>query len=132
MHPNLVGMLAKVTAGTAAALGLLMAAGGLGLGFALLTSVQPPLQYATAAVLLATGAVNLASSRGLWKENGGALAASAAATATLVAYLIAIGDLGELLFYHALYLLLLAAVAFQRRSITAAAFEPVLFVVRLG
>src|SRR5262249_39981017 len=121
MHPNLVRFLPKVSAATAAALGLLMAAAGLGLGFALLTSVQPPLQYATAAVLLATGTVNLASSRGLWKEHGRALAASAAATATLVAYFIATGDFGELLFYHALYLLLLAAVAFQRRLITASA-----------
>jgi hypothetical protein len=79
------------------------------------------LQFATAAVLVATGAVNLASSRRLWKENRRALAASAAATATLVAYLAALGDLGEVLIYHALYLLLLAALAYQRRSISAAA-----------
>jgi hypothetical protein len=123
MHPDLslARVLPKVTAGTAVALGLLMLAAGLGLGFALLTSAQPPLQFATAAVLLVTGAVNLASSRGLWKENRRALAASAAATATLAAYLAALGDFGELLIYHALYLLLLAALAYQRRSISAAA-----------
>jgi hypothetical protein len=64
MHPDLslARVLRKVTAGTAVALGLLMLAAGLGLGFALLTSAQPPLQFATAAVLLVTGAVNLASS----------------------------------------------------------------------
>jgi hypothetical protein len=120
MHPDLslARVLAKVTAGTAVALGLLILAAGLGLGFALLTSAQLPLQFATAAVLLVTGAVNLASSRGLWKENRRALAASGA-TATLVAYLAALGDFGELLIYHALYLLLLAALACQRRSISA-------------
>jgi hypothetical protein len=71
MHPDLslARVLPKVTAGTAVALGLLMLAAGLGLGFALLTSAQPPLQFATAAVLLVTGAVKLASNRGLWKEN---------------------------------------------------------------
>jgi hypothetical protein len=123
MHPylTLVRILPSVTAGTAAALGLLMLAAGLGLGFALLTSAQPPLQFATAAVLLVTGAVNLASSRGLWKENRGALAASLAATATLVAYLTALGDLGEPLLLHALFMLLLAGLAYQRRSISAAA-----------
>jgi hypothetical protein len=123
MHPDLslARVLRKVTAGTAVALGLLMLAAGLGLGFALLTSAQPPLQFATAAVLLVTGAVNLASSRGLWKENRRPLAASLAATATLVAYLTALGDLGEVLIYHALYLLLLVALAYQRRSISAAA-----------
>jgi hypothetical protein len=120
-YPPLVRIAPKITAGIAAALGLLMAAAGLGLGFALLTSGQPPLQFATAAILLTTGAVNLASSRGLWKENRAALAASAAATATLLAYLAALGDFGELLIYHALYLLLLAALAYQRRSISAAA-----------
>jgi hypothetical protein len=123
MHPDLslARVLPKVTAGTAAALGLLMLTAGLGLGFALLTSAQPPLQFATAAVLLATGAINLASSRGLWKENRRALAASAAATATLLAYLTALGDLGEPLLLHALYMLLLAGLAYQRRSISAAA-----------
>jgi hypothetical protein len=123
MHPDLslARVLPKVTAGTAAALGLLMLTAGLGLGFALLTSAQPPLQFATAAVLLATGAINLASSRGLWKENRRALAASAAATATLLAYLTALGDLGEPLLLHALFMLLLAGLAYQRRSISAAA-----------
>jgi hypothetical protein len=123
MHPDLslARVLPKVTAGTAVALGLLMLAAGLGLGFALLTSAQPPLQFATAAVLLVTGAVNLASSRGLWKENRGALAASLAATATLVAYLTVLGDFGEPLLLHALYMLLLAGLAYQRRSISAAA-----------
>jgi hypothetical protein len=123
MHPDLslARVLAKVTAGTAVALGLLMLAAGLGLGFALLTSAQPSLQFATAAVLLVTGAVNLASSRGLWNENRRPLAASLAATATLVAYLTALGDLGEVLFYHALYLPLLVALAYQRRSVSAAA-----------
>jgi hypothetical protein len=121
LYFNLVRLLPKVTAGTGAALGLLMVASGLGLGFALLTSAQPPLQFATAAVLLLTGAVNLAASRGLWKENRGAVAASAAATAALVAYLAAISDFGELLIYHALYLLLLAALAYQRQSISTAA-----------
>jgi hypothetical protein len=123
MHPDLslARVLPKVTAGTAVALGLLMLAAGLGLGFALLTSAQPPLQFATAAVLLVTGAVNLACSRGLWKENRGPLAASAAATATLVAYLTVLGDFGEPLLLHALYLLLLAALAYQRRLISAAA-----------
>jgi hypothetical protein len=121
LYFNLVRLLPKVTAGTGAALGLLMVASGLGLGFALLTSAQPPLQFATAAVLLLTGAVNLAASRGLWKERGRAVAASAAATAALVAYLAAISDFGELLIYHALYLLLLAALAYQRQSISTAA-----------
>jgi hypothetical protein len=123
MHPDLslARVLSKLTAGTAVALGLLMLAAGLGLGFALLTSAQPPLQLATAAVLLVTGAVNLASSRGLWKENRGALAASAAATAALVVYLAALSDFGELIIYHALYLILLAALAYQWRSISAAA-----------
>jgi hypothetical protein len=123
MHPDLslARVLSKLTAGTAVALGLLMLAAGLGLGFALLTSAQPPLQLATAAVLLVTGAVNLASSRGLWKENRGALAASAAATAALVVYLAALSDFGELIIYHALYLTLLAALAYQWRSISAAA-----------
>jgi hypothetical protein len=123
MHPDLslARVLPKVTAGTAVALGLLMLAAGLGLGFALLTSAQPPLQFATAAFLLVTGAVNLASSRGLWKENRGALAASLAATVTLVAYLTALGDLGEPLLLHALYMLLLAGLAYHRRSISAAA-----------
>ena len=63
---SLARVLPKVTAGIAAALGLLMLAAGLGLGFALVTSAQPALQFATAAVLVVTGAVNLASSRGLW------------------------------------------------------------------
>jgi hypothetical protein len=121
LYFNLVRLLPKVTAGTGAALGLLMVASGLGLGFALLTSAQPPLQFATAAVLLLTGAGNLAASRGLWKERGRAVAASAAATAALVAYLAAISDFGELLIYHALYLLLLAALAYQRQSISTAA-----------
>jgi hypothetical protein len=39
----------------------------------------------------------------------------------LVAYLAALSDFGEVLIYHALYLLLLAALAYQRRSISAAA-----------
>jgi hypothetical protein len=98
-----------------------MLAAGLGLGFALVTSAQPALQFATAAVLVVTGAVNLASSRGLWTENRRALAASVAATTTLAAYLIALGDFGEPLLLHALYLLLLAALAYQRRSISATA-----------
>jgi hypothetical protein len=121
LYLNPVRLLPKITAGISAALGLLMVAAGLGLGFALVTSVQPPLQLATAAVLLLTGAVNLAASRGLWKESGRAVAASAAATATLLAYSAALSDFGELLIYHALYLLLLAALAYQRRSISAAA-----------
>jgi hypothetical protein len=121
LYFNPVRLLPKVTAGTGAALGLLMVAAGLGLGFALLTSTQPPLQFATAAVLFLTGAVNLAASRGLWKESGRAVAASAAATAALVAYLAALSDFGELLIYHALYLLLLAALAYQRQSISTAA-----------
>jgi hypothetical protein len=98
-----------------------MLAAGLGLGFALLTSAQPPLQFATAAVLLVTGAVNLASSRGLWKEDRRTLATSAAATAALVAYLAALDDFGEPLLLHALYLLLLGALAYGRRLVSAAA-----------
>src|SRR4029453_17968252 len=112
---SMAQFLEKVNAGPPAPLGLLMLTAGLGLGVALLTSAQPPLQFATAAVLLATGAINLASRRRLWKENRRALAASAAATATLLAYLTALGDLGEPLLLHALYMLLLAGLAYQRR-----------------
>ena len=73
MHPDLslARVLPKVTAGTAVALGLLMLAAGLGLGFALLTSAQPPLQFATAAVLLVTGAVNLASAEDCGRRTEG-------------------------------------------------------------
>src|SRR5262245_17184405 len=49
---NPVRILSSVAAGTGAALGFLMVIAGLGLGFALLTSAQPPLQFATAMVLL--------------------------------------------------------------------------------
>ena len=108
--------LSVVAAGSAALLGIWMLLGGLGLAFAIVTSSQAFLQVATAGILTLAGATNLWASRQLWKQKARALTASALATATLVAYLGVIGDVGEPLLLHALYLMLLGAIAFRAQA----------------
>jgi uncharacterized membrane protein (DUF2068 family) len=118
---SLERILPPVTAATGAILGFLMLLGSLGLGFALAVSAQPPSQFATAAILLVTGAVNLLSSPGVWRKKRPALAASAAASAALIVYLAVFEDFGESLVLHGVYLILLAVIAYQRRRIVTAA-----------
>ena len=114
-------VLSVVAAGSAAVLGGLMLVGGLGLALAISTSAQPPLQFATAAILIVTGAVNLWASPHLARQKGRPLTASAIATVTLLAYLGIIGDVGEPLLLHAVYLSLLAGLAYRGRSVQATA-----------
>ena len=116
---DLARVLSVVAAGSAALLGGLMLIGGVGLAFAVATSTQPPLQFATAGMLIVTGAVNLWASRHL-RTDGRALAASAVATLTLIVYLGVIGDVGEPLLLHVVYLSMLAGLAYRRRSVHAA------------
>ncbi len=117
---DLTRVLSIVAAWSAALLGGLMLFGGLGLAFAVATSPQPPLQSTTAGMLIVTGAINLWASRQMLKQ-GWPFTASVAATAMLVAYLGVIGDGGEPLLLHLVYLLMLAGLAYRRRSIHAAA-----------
>ena len=103
--------LAAVAGVTAALLGVLMVVGGVGLGLAVVSSPQPPLQTVTAVVLTLSGLVNLRFSRQVWRADRRGLLSSGAATATLVLYLSAVlRDFGEPLLAHSLYLLLLLAV----------------------
>jgi chromate transport protein ChrA len=115
-HLDGTRMLWLLAAGFLAVLGGAMLIGGLGLAFAISTSAQPPLQFATAGVLILTGAVNLWASPQLWKRKRRARTASALATAMLIAYLGIIGDVGEPLLLHALYLALLAGLVYRGRS----------------
>lgn len=114
-------LLSVVAAGSALVLGGFMLLGGLGLVFAIATSVQPAEQFVAAAILTSVGAINLWAGLQFWKRQRRALFRSAVATATLVAYLVAIGDLGEPLIAHLLYLALLAALAYGGRSLRATA-----------
>jgi hypothetical protein len=100
-------VLSVVAAWSAALLGGLMLIGGVGLAFAVATSTQLPLQFATAGMLIVTGAVNLWASRHL-RTDGRALAASAVATLALIVYLGVIGDVGEPLLLHVIFLSMLA------------------------
>ena len=98
-----------------------MLIGGLGIAFAVATSSQPSLQLAIAGVLSVTGAINLWVSRRLREVKVQSLTVSAAATMTLITYLGIIGDVSEPLLLHALYLALLAGLAYRRRSVQATA-----------
>lgn len=114
-------LLAVVAAGFAVVLGGLMLIGGLGVAYALATSIQPPLQYLDAAILIGVGAVNVWASLHFRTKQRPAVLASAVATTTLVVYLAVIDDLGEPFLVHLLYLALLAALAYSGRSIRATA-----------
>jgi hypothetical protein len=115
-------LLSVVAAGSAMALGAVMLLGGLGLVFSIATSVQPPAEYVAAAILIGVGAINVRAGLQFWKRQLRGLFASAVATATLAAYLVAIGDLGEPFIFHMLYLVLLAALASSGRSLRATAW----------
>ena len=114
-------LLAVVAAGFAVVLGGLMLIGGLGVAYAIATSVQPPLQYVDAAMLIGVGAVNVWAGLHFRTKQRPAVFASAVATATLMAYLAIIGDLGEPFLLHLLYLALLAALGSSGRLIRATA-----------
>jgi hypothetical protein len=118
---DVMHLLSVVAAGSALVLGGVMLLGGLGLVFAIATRVQPPMEFVAAAILIGVGAINVWAGLRFWKRQRRAVVASAVATATLVAYLVAIGDLGEPFLLHLLYLALLAALAYSGRSLRAAA-----------
>src|SRR5262245_47524880 len=113
--------LARIAAIGAATLGVLMLAGGLALGLALISSRQPPLQVVTAVVLTTVGLVNLRYSRQIWRADRRALLLSAVATSTLMGYLgVGLRDFGEPLWAHAVYLVVLLGLwsrASARRSL---------------
>ena len=117
-------VLASITAGTAAVLGGLMLLGGMGLTMAVLSTRQPLQQFITAGVLMLSGAVNLSFSRSVRRQEGRALAISALATVALMLYLaLVLGDLGEPLALHGLYLSLLGGLALRRRVDSAVLYR---------
>lgn len=117
---DLTQLLSVVCGGFAVVLGVLMLVGGLGVVYAIATTTQPPLQFVDAAILTGVGAINVWAGLQFLKRQLRAVVTSAVATATLMAYLAAIGDLGEPFFFHLLYLALLAGLRYNGRSIRAA------------
>ena len=92
----------------AAALGALMIVGGLGLVLAVASSPQPRLQSITAVLMTVVGAVNLWSSRKVWRGERPATMVSAIFTSMLMAYFgAALRDFGEPFWIYGAYLLLL-------------------------
>jgi uncharacterized membrane protein len=92
----------------AAALGALMIIGGLGLVLAVASSPQSRLQSITAILMTVVGAVNLWSSRKVWRGERPAAMVSAIFTTTLMAYFgAALRDFGEPFWIHGAYVLLL-------------------------
>jgi putative Mn2+ efflux pump MntP len=118
---DITQLLSVVAAASAIVLGAVMLLGGLGLVFSIATTVQTPDEYVAAAILIGVGAINVWAGLQFSKRQLRGLFASAVATATLAAYLVAIGDLGEPFLFHLLYLALLAGLAYSGRSIRATA-----------
>lgn len=114
-------LLSVVSGGFAVVLGGVMLIGALGVMYAIATSTHVPLQFADAAVLTGAGAINAWAGRQFLKRRLQVLMTSAVATATLMAYLAAIGDLGEPFLFHLVYLALLATLAYSGRSVQAVA-----------
>ena len=110
------GILARVAAGTAAALGVLLLLGGVGLLIAVLTTRQGVWEVVTAAAQILAGGINLRMTRSIWRRELRGIATSTAATIALSVCLTLTSSSSELIVVLQTYLLVLLAFAYRERS----------------
>jgi hypothetical protein len=110
------GILARVAVGTAAALGILLLLGGVGLLIAVLTTRQGVWPFVTAAAQILVGGINLSMTRSIWRHELRGVAVSTAATIAFSVYLVLTNTSGELIVVLQLYLLVLLAFVYRERT----------------
>ncbi len=109
-------ILAWVTVGAAATVGLFLLLTGLGLAFAVATTRQGVAQFVTAAALILSGGFILTMTRAISKRDIRGVAISAAAIISLTIYLVLTSNSNELVAINQLYLLLLLAFVYRDRA----------------
>jgi len=110
------GVLARVAAGMAAALGVLLLLGGFGLLIAVVTTRQGVGQLVTAAAQILAGGINIGVTRSIWRHKLQGLAISAATTIVFSVYLGLTNNSGELIVVLQLYLLVLLSFVYRQRA----------------
>jgi len=109
-------MLAWITVGAAATLGLLLLVSGLGLAFAVATTRQGVAQLATAVALTLSGGLVLTVPRAISRRDTRGVAVGAAAIISLTIYLVLTSSSNELVTMNQLYLLLLLTFVYRDRA----------------
>src|SRR5688500_13270144 len=108
--------LARVAAGTAAALGVLLLLADVALLIAVLTTREGRAPFLAAAAQILAGGINLTMIRSIWRHELHGIAICTATTIAVSVVLVLTTNSSELIVFLQLHLLLLCSSAYRERS----------------